>query len=114
MRLCSRAAAMYSEYPLTWSTCWRDRRMILGAGSTGRIGRPLIRELVRRGAAVRALLHRAANRPLLPTKGLQVLVGDLRDPATIDAAFAGVDTVFVLSPVGPDLVTTESALIAAC
>ena len=75
---------------------------------------PLVWELVRRRVAVRALVHRAANASLLPAKGLQVLVGDLRHQATVNKAVAGVNRVFVLSPVGPDVVAKESALISAC
>ena len=77
-------------------------------------GRPLMGELARRGTAVRALVHRVANRSPGADRGLQVHIADLRKSATTDAALAGVDCVFVLSPVDPDLITTENALIVAC
>jgi uncharacterized protein YbjT (DUF2867 family) len=88
--------------------------MILVTGSTGGIDRPLIGEGARRGTAVQALVHRVANRSPGADLGLQVHIADLRKSATTDAALAGVDCVFVLSPVDPDLITTENALIVAC
>jgi len=68
--------------------------MVLVAGATGRLGTEVVRELRRRGAAVRALARSA--RRAEPLRGLadQVCLGDALRPETLAPAFAGVDRVF--------------------
>ena len=63
-------------------------------GGTGFIGGRLCAKLVREGHAVRALVRDPARVGALRQQGIETAVGDLRDPATLDAATAGVDTVF--------------------
>ncbi len=80
--------------------------MILVTGATGFIGRAVVRALVGRGAAVRVLSRRpagAADPPADPTigasadptigAGVEAALGDLREPATLVPALAGVETV---------------------
>ncbi len=66
--------------------------MILVTGATGSIGRPLVRRLQRAGAAVRALVRDEAKGRAL---GCEFVVGDFDDPASIVAALAGVDRLFL-------------------
>jgi uncharacterized protein YbjT (DUF2867 family) len=75
--------------------------MILITGATGTVGRQLVAELVAEGVRVRAL-SRTPERAGLPA-GVEVVAGDLGHPATLDAALAGVQQVFLLSggPEGP-------------
>ncbi|UGT61160.1 SDR family oxidoreductase [Nocardia asteroides] len=68
--------------------------MILVTGATGSIGRPLVAELHRRGAAFRSLVRDPA-RANLPGA---VAVGDFDDPASLDRALDGVTRVFLCSP----------------
>ena len=67
----------------------------LVTGATGVIGRHLVARLVREGWSVRALARtkRKANR--LP-KGVQVHLGDLRRPLSLDGIAEGIDVVFHL------------------
>lgn len=62
--------------------------MILVTGGTGVAGRFIIAELLRRGLAVRALC-RAASATALRAAGVDVVLGDLRDPTTLTAAARG-------------------------
>jgi NADH dehydrogenase len=64
---------------------------VLVAGGTGYLGSRLVPRLVRTGRAVR-VLARGDHGP----KGAELVRGDLADPASLERALAGVDTVFHL------------------
>ena len=72
---------------------------VLVTGGTGFIGGRLCAKLVREGHAVRTLVRDAACADALRTQGIETTVGDLRDRATLDAATAGVDTVFHIAAI---------------
>lgn len=69
---------------------------ILVTGITGFTGGRLARHLVGRGHAVRGLARPAGRtRPAMPTAaGVEVVPGDLTDPASLRAACAGIDVVY--------------------
>ena len=69
--------------------------MFLVTGATGNVGGELVRALAGTGAQVRAL-SRQGERAGLPSS-VQMVTGDLNHPATLTAALAGVDGVFLLS-----------------
>ncbi|MDQ2823054.1 MAG: NmrA/HSCARG family protein [Pseudomonadota bacterium] len=81
---------------------------ILVIGATGTIGHHVVDQLVQRGINVRALVRdpAKANFP----SSVEVVQGDLLDPATLRGAFAGVSAFFLLNAVTPDEFT--QALIA--
>lgn len=85
--------------------------MILVTGSTGHIGRELVRELDERRAASRILVRDAARAVGLPERAERV-VGDLDTPATLAPAFDGVERLFLLAP-GIGIEHTENAIAAA-
>jgi uncharacterized protein YbjT (DUF2867 family) len=64
--------------------------MILVLGATGRLGGRLVPRLVARGLSVRILTRNAERARAVP--GVEVAVGDLRDPATLLPALTGVRT----------------------
>jgi uncharacterized protein YbjT (DUF2867 family) len=70
--------------------------MILVVGGTGLVGGEVCQKLVRRGEAVRALV-RATSSPekveALRSSGVELCVGDLKDPRSIVAACRGVNAV---------------------
>ncbi|WP_350281034.1 NAD(P)H-binding protein [Kribbella sp. HUAS MG21] len=66
---------------------------ILVTGATASVGRLLVDELVTAGAPVRALTNNPA-RAALPD-GVEIARGYLGKPATLPAALAGVDTVYL-------------------
>jgi uncharacterized protein YbjT (DUF2867 family) len=100
--------------------------MILVTGATGNVGRELVRCLRDSGAPFRALVRdpaRAAGLPELAAlpelagpawpPGLAGLVAaDLDSPASLTAAFAGADRLFLLTP-GIGLPQTAHAVAAA-
>ena len=69
---------------------------ILVLGSTGLMGREVLRALNERGVTPRVLVRDPAR--LRPTDVADVRVGDLRDEVALRAAMAGVDAVFHISP----------------
>ncbi len=66
--------------------------MILIAGGTGRIGTLLVDRLTKHGMSVR-VLTRDRTRAAHLTGQPEIVIGDVRDPATLAAAVAGVATV---------------------
>jgi dihydroflavonol-4-reductase len=71
--------------------------MILVTGATGHIGNVLIRKLLERGEEVRALVWR--DEDTLPIKDLDIdqVIGDVLDPASLETALRGVETVYHLA-----------------
>jgi uncharacterized protein YbjT (DUF2867 family) len=75
---------------------------ILVTGGTGRIGSGVLRELRKRGADVRVLVRKKGTS--LPD-GVEVAVGDLLDPVSVQKAMDGVDKLYLLNAVSPDELT---------
>lgn len=67
--------------------------MVLVVGATGKLGGRIARELLSRGVKVRALCRQGSGHAALRRMGADVAFGDLKDPASLAAACAGVDTV---------------------
>ncbi len=73
-----------------------ERELILVTGATGRVGREVVSQLLARGARVRGLT-RHPDSAALPV-GVDVIGGDLSDPASLPAILDSVDAVFLLWP----------------
>ena len=88
--------------------------MILLTGATGTIGRELVRELARRGGAMRALA-RSPERAAMLFDGveLDIVRGDLEDAASVASALEGVDQLFLLTAVPPNQLELEGRLLDA-
>jgi uncharacterized protein YbjT (DUF2867 family) len=69
--------------------------MILLTGATGTIGRALLPLLAGQGTPLRVLARDPGKVPAAP--GLEVLQGDLDDPASLKPAVEGVTTLFLLT-----------------
>jgi len=67
--------------------------VILVAGGTGRLGSLVVDRLVTEGRRVRVLTRDPARSSARAPHGLEVVVGDVRDPAIVRGAVDGVDTV---------------------
>lgn len=67
--------------------------MILVCGATGELGGRIARLLVADGRKVRALVRPETYATGLQLDGVGVVIGDLRDPATLGPALTGIDTV---------------------
>ena len=70
--------------------------MHLLTGATGYIGGRLLKRLERDGSAVRCLCRNPETLGWRVAPGTEVVQGDLLKPASLDAAFFGVDTAFYL------------------
>ena len=75
-----------------------QKATILVTGATGNVGRHLLALLVADGHPVRAL-SRAPQDAVWPAD-VDVVAGDLGDPAALDAALTGVDSVFLFAAPG--------------
>lgn len=87
--------------------------MILITGATGVIGHAVIRELLHRGTAVRALSRDQARAAAILGSDVECVSGDYDDQAALESAMEGIDRVFVLSPIHPDLARREANVVAA-
>jgi uncharacterized protein YbjT (DUF2867 family) len=75
---------------------------ILVIGGTGHVGSEVVKELKNRDADVRVLVRKADDRS---RPGVEVVVGDLLDPVSIEKAMSGVDKLYLLNAVTPDELT---------
>jgi uncharacterized protein YbjT (DUF2867 family) len=82
---------------------------ILVTGGTGNVGGAVVKELLKRGAKVRVLARKQPEEGKLPV-GVEVSIGDLMDPVSVEQAMQGVDKLFLLNAVVADELT--QALIA--
>jgi uncharacterized protein YbjT (DUF2867 family) len=72
------------------------RPLVLVTGATGYVGGRLLRLLVERGLRVRALARNPHAIRERVDAGVEVVAGDLLDPASLDAALSGVDAAYYL------------------
>lgn len=87
--------------------------MILVCGATGMFGSRVVTELVAGGEAVRALVRDEAKARRLLGERPELAVADLDRPDTLPAALAGVDKVFLVSPMDDKIADRELAMIEA-
>lgn len=66
---------------------------VLVVGATGMLGRQVVTALQAEGKPVRALVRPGSDAGALETAGVEVVRGDMLDPASLPPAFAGVDAV---------------------
>ena len=71
--------------------------MILITGAAGHVGNVLARELVKRGEKVRALVLPGEDLCSLDGVQVELVPGDVLDPASLEAAMQGVDVVYHLA-----------------
>lgn len=73
-------------------------KKVLVAGATGQTGQLIVSELLASGYEVRALVRDTAKARKVLGDKVELVQGDVKDPATLTAAFAGTDA--VISAVG--------------
>ena len=73
--------------------------MIIVSGSSGKLGRLVVEELIERGAArqVRALSRNPEKLANLAAQGVETRLADFDDPATLPSAFEGGDVLLLIS-----------------
>ena len=77
---------------------------ILVTGGTGYVGGAVVKELLKRGANIRMLAREQTEKGKLPS-GVEIAIGDLLDPPSVEQAIRGVDKLFLLNAVTPDELT---------
>jgi uncharacterized protein YbjT (DUF2867 family) len=75
---------------------------ILVTGGTGHVGSEVVKELQKRKADVRILIRKQET---TAPAGVQIVVGDLLDPVSVEKALDGVDKLYLLNAVSPDELT---------
>jgi len=75
---------------------------ILVIGGTGHVGSEVVKELKKRNADVRMLVRKTEMKSL---PGVEMVVGDLLDPISVEKALQGVDKLYLLNAVTPDELT---------
>jgi len=69
--------------------------LILSVGTDGRFAGMVAAELVRRGASVRGMVHKAENVGKVGARGVaEAVTADLRDRKTLSSALKGVESAF--------------------
>src|ERR1700674_314823 len=71
-------------------------------GGTGHVGSEVVKELKKRHADIRVLVRQSGVKSL---PGVEVVVGDLLDPVSIEKALQGVKKLYLLNAVTPDELT---------
>lgn len=74
--------------------------MILLTGATGKTGGEAARQLVKKGARLRALVRNADKAATLQAAGVELVVGDIGDAATVQRALKGVEKALLILPNG--------------
>ena len=94
------AASMAASLTLAGCTTTSQAapKKVLVAGATGQTGRLIVSELLAGGYEVRALVRDEAKARQLLGDKVELVKGDIKDPATLPSAFAGTDA--VISAVG--------------
>jgi uncharacterized protein YbjT (DUF2867 family) len=87
--------------------------MILITGATGTLGHEIVQQLAANGVATRALVRNPAKASLVQLPGVEIVHGDLDDPASLDAALQETERAFLLTFSSPRRIAQETNLIAA-
>lgn len=88
--------------------------MILLTGATGKIGGETARQLIAKGAKLRALVRDAAKAADLKAAGVELVVGDIADADTVRRALAGAEKAFLLLPNGEQQEANEKQFTDLC
>ncbi len=75
---------------------------ILVTGGTGNVGREVVKELQKRNGDIRLLVRKEG---VSVPKGVEIAIGDLLDPVSVEKALHGVDKLYLLNAVTPDELT---------
>lgn len=91
----------------------QERRTVLVTGATGTVGSGLVQALRAKDVHVRALVRDAGKAAGLRAHGVEVALGDLDRPETLEPALDGVDSVFLLTWNGSTSVAQAHNVIEA-
>lgn len=84
--------------------------LALVSGANGHIGSRIVRQLLKRGRRVRALVRRTSDLAGLQGLDVELAYGDVLVPASLEAALVGVETVFHTAAVFNTRLADESEM----
>ncbi|HEX8705364.1 MAG TPA: NAD(P)H-binding protein, partial [Myxococcaceae bacterium] len=87
--------------------------MILVTGASGNVGSQVVRHLQALKTPFRAVYHSQAKLDAARTSGIEGVVADFLDAASMDRAMNGVRRAFIVSPSVPQLAEFEKAAVDA-
>ncbi len=87
--------------------------MVLITGATGKIGGATLTQLAMRGVPVRALLRHPEKAAAVAGRGVEVVIGDLAQVHSLEAALEGVTAALLVSPLDPNQVELQGNFIDA-
>ena len=87
--------------------------MILITGASGSAGGAVLQAAIASGLPVRAMYRSNADAAKAPA-GVNTVIADFANPASLQGALKGIDTVFLVCGPVPELVQLESNMIDAC
>ncbi len=87
--------------------------MILITGASGNAGGAVLREVLKTGSGVRAMVRSKEDNAKVP-QGATAVIADFADKQSLRRALEGVDTVYLVCSPVRELVELESNMIDAC
>ncbi len=87
--------------------------MILLTGMTGKTGGAIANALLKKGVKFRALVRDKSKAADYADKGVEIIEGDLSDPASVEAALKGCDKAVLILPNSKEQQELELAFIGA-
>ncbi len=87
--------------------------MILITGATATSGSEIVKQLVAKTVAVRALVRNPEKAKWLLELGVEIVQGDFNDPDKLKTALKGVEKALMLPPIDPNAVDWQSNFIEA-
>ena len=85
---------------------------ILVTGATGTVGSEVVKQLSAKGANVRACCHTLSKADKIRGPGVEIVEVDYDKPETVEAAFPGVEELFLLTPFVDNMVEVTAQLVA--
>ncbi len=79
---------------------------ILVTGATGNVGSEVVKQLSAKGADVRAGYHTLSKADKIKGPGVEIVEVDYDTPETVEAAFPGIERLFLLTPGWPGVEKT--------
>jgi uncharacterized protein YbjT (DUF2867 family) len=84
--------------------------MILITGASGNVGAEVLRQTLKTGAKVRAAFQSPDKASTAPS-GVEIAIMDYNQPETVRQALTGVDRIFLVAPVVPNIPDLENNVV---
>jgi uncharacterized protein YbjT (DUF2867 family) len=85
--------------------------MILLTGATGTVGSQVVKHLQKTGAEFRIVARDPDKARSLTGPGIEIVQGDIANPASMQTAMYGIDHLFLLTPSGPQQLDVEKCIV---